>query len=523
MSLSCCMKEKGVAAAALLLLCIYSFSTANVTVTPLFASHMVFQRNMINPVWGRASAGELISVTIGTQTKTTTTASNGKWRVLLDTMSAAGPLTVTIKGNNIVTLTDVYIGEVWQVGGQSNMDTRMNYYPNLADSIKNANVPLLRYYTLRQPTQANPTWNVVTPTTAAILSATGYFFGKQIQGLLGIAVGLVVTAVGGTTVEGWLDSATLAEHPEITDTSKGKMWNAWTDSVVGYGIRGTVWIQGEQNCTSTLSATYGARFQLLINGWRSAWGEGNFPFIFGQLSNTNPLQVTPNDTGWIPIVREGQRLALGLPNTAMAVFIDIGSDTTWHFPNKPEAGRRLSLPAKALIYGQTSLVYSGPMYQSMIVSGTKIKLLFSQIGSGLTAKPGTTSLTGFALAGATGKWYWATSAAISADTIIVSSDSVAEPTRVHYAWADNPICNLYNSEGLPASPFSTESVPFTVVRFQNGSSPSRASIGALGKTRKNFRVNALGRTMNSVNATQCFFYTRNGRKAIYFSSGAMRQ
>lgn len=437
------------------LLGLCSGALANVSVTPLFASHMVFQRNMINPVWGRASVGEQVTVTIGTQVKTTTTGANGKWRITLDSMVAAGPLTMTIKGNNTLTLTDIYIGEVWQVAGQSNMDTRMNYYPNLADSILNANVPLLRYYTLRQPTQANPTWNVVTPTTAAILSATGYFFGRQIQSTVGIAVGLVVTAVGGTTLEGWMDSATLAAHPEITDTSRGKMWKAWADSVCGFGMRGTVWIQGEQDANSIEAPTYAVRFPLLINGWRAAWGEGTFPFIYGQLSNTHPLQTTTHDTGWIPPVREGQRLALAVPNTAMAVFIDIGSDTTWHFPNKPEAGRRLALPAKALLYGQTSLVYSGPLYQSMSVAGNKIKLVFSQIGSGLAPKTGATSLTGFCLAGNTGvngTWYWATSAVISGDTVTVSSDSVANPTRVRYAWADNPIDNLYNIEGLRPHP-----------------------------------------------------------------------
>jgi sialate O-acetylesterase len=510
---------------ALLLMGVFSLASATVSVSRLFASHMVFQRNMVNPVWGRAASGEQVSVTIGTQTQTVTTPASGKWRVLLDSMAAAGPLTMTIKGTNTLTLTDVYIGEVWQVGGQSNMDTRLNYYPNLADSILAANVPLLRYITLRQPTQANSTWNVVTPTTATILSATGYFFGKQLQSTLGIAVGLVVTAVGGTTIDQWLDSATIAQNPGIIDTSKGDMWRAWVDSVVGFGIKGTVWIQGEQNCTDSLSENYGSRFQLLINGWRAAWGEGTFPFIFGQLSNTNALQVTPNDTGWIAPVRDGQRLGLELPNTAMAVFIDIGSDTTWHFPNKPEAGRRLSLPAKALLYGQTSLVYSGPLYQSMTISGNTVKLVFSQIGSGLTPATGAKSLTGFTVAGATGatgKWYWATSATISGDTVLVSSDSVSVPTRVRYAWADNPICNLYNIEGLPAAAFSTETAPLiTAVRSPGKPRPvkptARLRTGQAAKAA--LRVNALGRAVQSATASQCLL-DKTGGKQVHMATQA---
>ena len=202
---------------------------------------------------------------------------------------------MSIVGNNTVTLTDVYVGDVWQCGGQSNMDTRLSYYPNLADTITNANVPLLRYNTLRQPGQtgsgSNP-WLVVSPSTAGNLSAVGYFFGKAIQQTTGVAVGLLVTAVGGTFIEQWLDSATLTANPGITDTFKGQMWNTWVSFAVGYGIKGTVWMQGEQNSTSTMSPTYADRFKLLINGWRAAWGEGNFPFIPGSF----PIRIRRKPT-----------------------------------------------------------------------------------------------------------------------------------------------------------------------------------------------------------------------------------
>jgi sialate O-acetylesterase len=465
-----------------------SFTTpvmANVAVKMPFANSMVLQRNVVNPVWGTASSGEQVSITIGSQTKTALTPSSGKWTIKLDPMVEAGPLIVTIKGNNTITLTDVYIGEVWQVAGQSNMDIRLSYFANLADTIKNANIPLMRYNTLRQPGQTtaglNP-WLAVSPSTAGDLSATGYFFGKEIQKTTGVAVGLVITAVGGTRITEWMDPASLSANPTIIDSDKGDMWNAWVAPVVGYGIKGTVWIQGENNANTADASSYGDRFKILIKGWRAAWGQGDFPFYFLSLSNMHAVQTDPNNTSSVALIREGQRQALILPNTAMGVSIDIGDAGNWHYADKPEAGRRLSLLAKALTYGQSSLICSGPMYRSKTVSGNQVKLLFDTFGSSLAAKGGD-ALTGFAIAGATGKWIWG-DATICGDTVVVSSASVLAPTRVRYAWSDNPIFNLFNKEGLPASPFTTESPPVTVFIDQGRKSSqprSTATLRAEGK------------------------------------------
>jgi sialate O-acetylesterase len=293
---------------------------------------------------------------------------------------------------------------------------------------------------------------VVSPSTAPDLAATGYFFGREIQKTVGVAVGLVVTAVGGTTVASWLDPATVSANSGIRDTDKGNMWDAWVAPVAGYGIRGTVWIQGEQNCNAEDAPSYADRFKLIIKGWRIAWGQDDFPFYYGQLSSTSGTP-DPNNVSYVAQVREGQRLGLSLPNTAMSVNFDYTSGT-WHFPNKPEAGRRLALPAKALLYGQTALVYSGPMFASKIVDGNRIKLLFNHIGGGLVAQGG--SLSGFAIAAASGSWVWG-NAVISGDTVIVSSTSIAQPARVRYAWSDKPAATLFNNAGLPASPFTTES------------------------------------------------------------------
>jgi sialate O-acetylesterase len=439
---------------ALVALTLSAAAQAEVAVKPPFASSMVLQREMPVPIWGTAAGGEQVTVSVASQSKTVTAPADGKWRVKLDPMPAGGPYVVTIKGNNTVTLEDVYVGEVWQAAGQSNVDTRLNFYSSLADEISQANHPLLRYYTLRQPGQTT-TWEVVSPKTAGPLSALAYFFGKEIQEKTGVAVGLVVTAVGGTKISSWLDPATLSAHPEVKDSDRGSMWNSWVAPVVGYGLRGTIWVQGEQNANGTDAPSYGERFKWLIHGWRAAWGQGDFPFFFGQLSNIHDAQTDPNNNSPVAAVREGQRQALALPGTAMSVNMDIGIANDWHFPNKPEAGHRLALPARAKVYGETGLVHSGPFYASKSIAGDKVTLSFDHVGSGLVARSAE-PLKGFAIAGASGSWVWA-DAIISGNTVVVSSPSVPLPTRVRYAWGDNPVFSLYNREGLPATPFTTES------------------------------------------------------------------
>jgi sialate O-acetylesterase len=446
--------NSGSAVVALLVITLAAPAHANVTVKPPFASSMVLQREMAVPVWGTAAGGEQVTVSIASQTKTVTTPASGKWTLKLDPMPAGGPYVVTIKGTNTVTLEDVYVGEVWQAAGQSNMDTRLNFYSNLASEIAKANHPLLRYYTVRQPGQTT-TWQVVSPSTAGPLSALAYFFGKEIQEKTGVAVGLVVTAVGGTTIASWLDPATLSAHAEVKDGDRGGMWNSWVAPVVGYGLRGTIWFQGEQNTNGTDAPSYGQRFNWLITGWRAAWGQGDFPFLFGQLSNIHEAQTDPNNTSPVATVREGQRMGLALPGTAMSVNMDIGIANDWHFPNKPEAGHRLALPARAKVYGEAGLVYSGPSYVSKSIEGNKVTLGFDHVGGGLIVRDAG-PLKGFAIAGAAGRWAWA-DASISGKTVVVSSLDVPTPTRVRYAWGDNPTFSLYNKEGLPAAPFTTES------------------------------------------------------------------
>jgi len=442
--------------ASVILLAAAPFTRAAVSVGNAFSDHMVLQQGMACPIWGKASSGEAVTVDIAGQTKSAPADAQGNWRVKLDPMPAGGPFTLTFKASNTVTVQDVWIGEVWQCAGQSNMDTRLSFYPNYADTVKNANIPKLRYYTLRQPGETTK-WEVCSPATVGKLSALGYFFGREIQKAQNVTVGLVVTAVGGTFISEWLDPASLAADSVLSrngDAMNGDMYRQWVAPVVGYGIKGTAWIQGEQDRSNGLPAYYAGRFQSLIKGWRKVWGQGDFPFYYVQLANYGTKQTVPTEEASSAEIREAQRLSLQLPNTAMAVAIDIGDPTNLHFPDKHSAGVRLSLPALAMDYGKTGLEYSGPLYRSLEIHGSKAYLVFTHTGSGMVAKGGV--LQGFALAGSGGAWVWADESVIHSDTVIVSSAKVPVPAKVRYAWGANPLGNLYNQEGLPASPFRTD-------------------------------------------------------------------
>jgi len=223
--------------------------------------------------------------------------------------------------------------------------------------------------------------------------------------------------------------------------------------LIPYGIRGVIWYQGESNASRAYQ--YRTLFPAMIRDWRRNWGQGEFPFLFVQLANFMQTSPQPSESAWAEL-REAQLMTLSLPNTGMAVIIDIGEAADIHPKNKQDVGKRLALWALAKTYGK-DIVYSGPLYKSMEIKGGKVVLHFDHVGTGLVAKGGE-PLKGFAIAGKDRKFVWA-DARIVGDTVVVSSPEVPEPVAVRYAWADNPVCNLYNEQGLPASPFRTDDWP----------------------------------------------------------------
>ncbi|MCU0645473.1 MAG: beta galactosidase jelly roll domain-containing protein [bacterium] len=230
------------------------------------------------------------------------------------------------------------------------------------------------------------------------------------------------------------------------------LYNAMIAPLLNNSIKGVIWYQGESNAGRPIE--YRTLFPALIQDWRNKWEIGDFPFLFVQLPNFMAPKPEPSESNWA-LLREAQRKALSVPNTAMAVTIDIGEWNDIHPLNKKDVGNRLALVAQKVAYGDEKVVHSGPIYESMKIDGNKIILTFANVGSGLVAQ-GSGGLKGFAISGADSQFVWA-QAKIEGDKIVVWSDKIANPVAVRYAWADNPAgANLYNKDGLPASPFRTD-------------------------------------------------------------------
>ena len=233
----------------------------------------------------------------------------------------------------------------------------------------------------------------------------------------------------------------------------GSLYNGMISPIVPFSVRGVIWYQGESNAERAYQ--YRTVLPTMISGWRNVWGQGDFPFLVVQLANFKQKKELPAEDDWAEL-REAQLMALDIPNTGLAVTIDIGNALDVHPKNKKDVGHRLALWALGTTYGK-DIVYSGPLYDSMEIINDRIKLKFKHTGTGLVAK-GDSKLKGFAIAGADRKFYWA-NAEINGNTVVVYSEKVPKPVAVRYGWSANPDCNLYNSELLPASPFRTDNYP----------------------------------------------------------------
>jgi sialate O-acetylesterase len=493
---------------------------ADVSLPAVICDNMVLQRGRASAIWGWAEPGEKVSVKGSWQWfwASTSADADGRWNVNVLPPRAAGPYEITIHGRNTITIKNVLVGEVWVCSGQSNMQWSVQASANAQEEVAAAKYPQIRLFYVKREVADEPksnctgNWVECRPETVPGFSAVAYFFGRELHKELGVPVGLIHTSWGGTPAEAWTrrgelekesdfapilkrSADSIARYPQakadyekkleawkeaakkakeagtkeprrprgpsspLNSHTPAALYNAMIAPLIPYGIQGAIWYQGESNAGRAYQ--YRKLFPAMITNWREDWGQGDFQFLFVQLANFMAVKPDPCDSAWAEL-REAQSMTLRLPNTGMAVIIDIGEADDIHPKNKQDVGKRLALWALAKTHGK-KLVYSGPIYESMRVAGSKIVLSFEHVGGGLVAGCGERAsagepLKGFAIAGEDRKFVWA-DAIIEGDTIVVSSDKVAEPVAVRYAWADNPVCNLYNKEGLPASPFRTDDWP----------------------------------------------------------------
>jgi sialate O-acetylesterase len=495
------------------LLCLYgSAGIAAVKPHALIGDNMVLQQGMKVSIWGTADAGEKVTVRFQEQ-EAATAAKDGKWLVHLENLKPGGPYEMTIAGTNTITLKNILVGEVWICGGQSNMEwsVRMSAEPEktAADSAN----PQIRLFTVAKRPASGPLYQVegkwleCGAKTVMNFSAVGYFFGKDLQKARQVPIGLVQDCWGGTPAEAWTSRSTMEAEPslkplverqdqalagypstldkyiaaltkyreEIVDANaRGHdlpnppspptnparnpggpttLYNGMIAPVVPYAIRGAIWYQGESNANRAYE--YRTLIAAMIKNWRGAWGEGEFPFLIVQLAPFMKIAPEPQESAWAEL-REAQLLtSLHLPNTGLAVITDVGDQADIHPKQKQPVGARLALAARALAYGE-KIVYSGPIYHDLRIEGDRAILHFTHQGGGLAAKDRT--LTGFAIAGEDRKFVNA-QAEIQGDKIAVWSPKVSHPAAVRYGWANYPTGNLFNKEGLPASPFRTDDFP----------------------------------------------------------------
>jgi sialate O-acetylesterase len=443
---------------------------AEVKPNRLFTDGAVLQRGQAVPVWGTANDGEKVSVEFGGQ-KLETTAKGGKWRVDLNPLEAGGPFTMKISGENIVTVNNLLVGEVWICSGQSNMEWKFKKTSNADEDRPKAKYPEFRMFTVKKTTSPVPldepsgSWVVCSPETVDGFSAVGYYFARDLHEKLGVPVGMVHSSWGGTPAQAWTsvegfggddelkgyESVAKENLEKYADTAPEKplgphtassLYNGMVAPLLPYAIKGAIWYQGESNARK--ARQYRTLFPAMISDWRAKWNQGDFPFFFVQIA---PFKGQPAE------IREAQFLTLSKSkNTAMAVTTDVGNANDIHPTRKQPVGHRLALAARALVYGE-KIEYSGPLYESMITKGDQVALTFSHVGGGLVAKDG--DLKGFTVAGADGKFVPA-KAEIKGAYVFVSADGVSKPMAVRYGWENVPDVNLFNKEGLPASPFRTD-------------------------------------------------------------------
>jgi sialate O-acetylesterase len=515
---------KNLLALAVLLLTTMS-AYADVALNGLFADHMVLQRDMPVSVYGMAEPGEKVSVALAGQDKSATADKDGRWIVNLDAMKAStNPVAMTVAGKNKLAINDIVVGDVWVCSGQSNMEFTLGGC-NTPQDIAAADFPTLRQIKAEGRPAGRPgnevpgRWEVCTPASAPGFTAVGFYFARRIQKETGLPIGLIYANWGGTRIEPWTPLFAFEMEPPlanvVTEIKKredeyrndiGKsliaverwvadarsalatpggeipstpqipnspftdpnfptaLYNGRIHPFVPYAIKGALWYQGESNGGE--GEEYYHKMRALIGGWRKVWNQGDFPFYFVQLANFDqPNQDPAGGNGWAR-VRMAQSKSLQIPNTGMAVIIDVGEANDIHPKNKFDVGERLARWALHNDYGKKDMVVSGPLFKSMKVEDGKIRIFFDSAGSGLmigkkegrnpTAEDKGGKLNRFSIAGEDKKWVWA-NAVIDGATVVVSSPDVPKPVAVRYAFSMNPEgCNLYNNEGLPASPFRTD-------------------------------------------------------------------
>ena len=449
----------------------------------IFTDNMVLQQQSKVAIWGWSKANANVKVTCSWNKKSYSTKSNGEgyWKLTVQTSDASyTSYNLTISGNGAsITLKNILIGEVWICSGQSNMEMPMKGNPGSPvaggnEAIILSNNQAIRCFTVEKAPSTKPltnctgAWEIANPQTTLKFTATGYFFAKLLNEVLNVPVGLIHASYGGTCIEAWMTRESLKDFPEKAKKIPASesvvsnwmatptvMFNGMIYPIIGYGMRGVIWYQGEANVANGDAPTlYVKMFKQMVNEWRKWWNMGDFPFYYCQITpwNYSSLYDTYNSA----LLREAQSQCMQISNTGMAVLMDTRSPDELHAANKKDAGERLALWALAKTYGMKNIYYRSPEYKSMLVEGRLAIITFDMFGStnGLTSFG--KDIRNFVIA-AKDKHFYPATATLAGDKVYLFSSQVLAPVAVRYCWDDTSATELFSQEGnLPVSSFRTD-------------------------------------------------------------------
>lgn len=467
----------------IVLLCIFGSIQmhAEIKLPALFTDNMMLQQQIEAPIWGWATKNKTLSIKTSWDSKTYDVKVNGKgtWHTKIKTPVAGGTYSITIsQGSEIITIKNILIGEVWLCSGQSNMEMPLKGFTGQPvrggnEAIVHSTNNQIRFIAVPRQTVLSPkddfkgNWQEASPITTGNFSATAWYFGTLLQEVLNVPVGLIEVSYGGSNVEAWMSEKMLKDFKTVeipTDETKlGKnpnrkpttLFNGMLSPVIGYGIKGAIWYQGESNQDRPFE--YDDLFAKMVNDWRGLWKQGEFPFYYAQIAPFDYARFHGKDLlekHNSAYLREAQLKALELiPNSGMAVLLDVGEFGNIHPVDKEKGGNRLAYLALAKTYGITGFEFESPEFNGMQIKGSTVTVSFKNAPNGITSFG--KEVTGFEIAGEN-KVFYPAQTVVRRKSVLLASPKVEKPVAVRYLFKDFTEAQIFSNGGLPVSSFRTD-------------------------------------------------------------------
>lgn len=454
---------------------------AAIKLPALFSDNMMLQQKSNAPIWGWADKNQAIKIKTSWDAKTYKLKADkeGKWKIALQTPVAGGPYEITVSdGAETKSIKNILIGEVWLCSGQSNMEMPLKGFPGQPvlkgnEAIVHSTNKQIRFITVPRATVLKPNedfegqWYAAGPQTTGNFSATAWYFGSLLQEVLQVPVGLIHVSYGGSSMEAWMNQEMLkdftsakiptteeelAKDPNRVPTT---LFNGMLSPVIGYGIKGCIWYQGESNYER--AGQYKDLMKKMVSSWRGLWQQGDFPFYYAQIAPFNYAQFHPKDNKEeynSAYLREAQlKASTEISNSGMAVLMDIGEENNIHPADKEAGGNRLGYLALTKTYGINGFEFESPEFKALEIKDNSVTVSFDKAPNGITSYG--REVTGFEIAG-NDKVFYPAKSEVRRKSVVLSSDKVTKPVAVRYLFKDVAKAVLFSTGGLPMSSFRTD-------------------------------------------------------------------